>query len=224
MKTVIIADIHGRITWKDILEAEKPDKVIFLGDYWDSFDISFEKQLDNFKNIISYREQFENTVLLLGNHDYHYHRGPERYSGFQSKYSFLINDQMEKYKDYFKIAHKEGDYLFTHAGVSDTFLKENNFVGEIDEFLNDLWKYKPLSFRFNGYDQYGDNISQSPLWIRPKSLLKDSKLTEHLIQVVGHTTVERLGVDPEKRFYFTDTLGTSKEFLVLDGDLKIKKL
>lgn len=33
MKTVIVGDIHGRTIWKDILEKEQPDRVVFLGDY-----------------------------------------------------------------------------------------------------------------------------------------------------------------------------------------------
>ncbi|NBP57427.1 metallophosphoesterase, partial [bacterium] len=39
MKTIFIGDIHGRSIWKEIVEQEKPDRVIFIGDYFDSFDI-----------------------------------------------------------------------------------------------------------------------------------------------------------------------------------------
>ncbi len=37
MKTIVIGDIHGRTSWKDIIEKEQTwDKVIFIGDYFDS--------------------------------------------------------------------------------------------------------------------------------------------------------------------------------------------
>ena len=32
MKTIVFGDIHGRMEWYDIVQAENPDKVIFLGD------------------------------------------------------------------------------------------------------------------------------------------------------------------------------------------------
>lgn len=33
MKILILGDIHGRTIWKQIIENENPDKIIFLGDY-----------------------------------------------------------------------------------------------------------------------------------------------------------------------------------------------
>ena len=32
MKIIILGDIHGRTIWKQIIEKENPDKIIFLGD------------------------------------------------------------------------------------------------------------------------------------------------------------------------------------------------
>ena len=52
MKTLILGDIHGRDIWEDIFNKELPDRVIFMGDYFDSFDIPGVIQMDNFKNII----------------------------------------------------------------------------------------------------------------------------------------------------------------------------
>ena len=56
MKTVVIGDIHGRSVWKLIVNMEKPDKVIFIGDYFDSFDIKGVDQLSNFQDIIAFKE------------------------------------------------------------------------------------------------------------------------------------------------------------------------
>ena len=56
MKTIMIGDIHGRDTWKQII-AQEPDahRIVFLGDYFDSFDIKGVEQLYNFNEIIKFK-------------------------------------------------------------------------------------------------------------------------------------------------------------------------
>ena len=73
MKTVIIGDTHGRDVWKSIVGYEKADRVIFVGDYFDSFDIPYDVQINNFLDIVAYKESgLAEVILLIGNHDYHY--------------------------------------------------------------------------------------------------------------------------------------------------------
>lgn len=71
MKTLILGDIHGRPIWRDIIEKEKPDRVIFLGDYVSTHDmISSEQQIGELEGILEYKEQNKDTVILLrGNHE-----------------------------------------------------------------------------------------------------------------------------------------------------------
>ena len=71
MKILILGDIHGRTIWKDIIEKESPDKVIFLGDYVSTHDnISSETQIANLNDILDYKEANSSKVILLrGNHD-----------------------------------------------------------------------------------------------------------------------------------------------------------
>lgn len=70
MKILVLGDIHGRTIWKDIIEKENPDKVIFLGDYVSTHDnISADQQLSNLNNILNYKEENSDKVVLLrGNH------------------------------------------------------------------------------------------------------------------------------------------------------------
>ena len=35
MKLVALGDTHGTPYWKDIVSVEKPDVVVFIGDYFD---------------------------------------------------------------------------------------------------------------------------------------------------------------------------------------------
>lgn len=71
MKITVIADIHGRTCWHNIIEKEKDsDKIIFLGDYVSTHeDISEDQQCSNLEDILNYKEANPNKVILLrGNH------------------------------------------------------------------------------------------------------------------------------------------------------------
>ena len=56
-KTVVIGDLHGRSEWKLIIHRENPTKVIFVGDYFDSYDLSAAIQLFNYNEIINLKEE-----------------------------------------------------------------------------------------------------------------------------------------------------------------------
>lgn len=244
MKIIAIGDTHGRSFWKLIKEKEEWDKFIFIGDYFDSFDIKPEEQIANFREIAKFKEDNpEKVVLLIGNHDEHYFpfMGNSGTSGYNAGAAPNYGHLLSTYKDLLQMAHSEGDVLFTHAGVGETWLKENHLGGEekwevpnnateVAEFVNDVWKYKPLSFKFNGWDPTGNDMCQTPIWIRPLSLTKDSrKLRESVIQVVGHTGQHKIHLDKTPtingRYYFIDTLGHSGEYLIIeDGQFKTGKV
>lgn len=239
MKTIVLGDTHGRGIWQLIVQRENPDKVIFIGDYWDSFDIPFLDQMYNFKQIVHYaRTSDKEVILLTGNHDVHYQRwainSGENYSGFQPIHANDICQELELNQDLMQMAYKMDNFLFTHAGVTQTWLdvmeikSDENMVDNI----NDYAKYKPQMFAFGavgrkGYvDSYGDNIWQNPTWIRPKSLMKDSKNLGY-IQIVGHTTQNQIDIKGKAtggKYYFIDTLETSGEYLIIeDGQITAGK-
>jgi len=239
MKTIVLGDTHGRGIWQLIVQKENPDKVIFIGDYWDSFDIPFLDQMYNFKQIVHYaRTSGKEVILLTGNHDVHYQRWAinsfENYSGFQSIHANDICQELELNQDLMQMAYKMDNFLFTHAGVTQTWLdlmdieNDKNMVDNI----NDYAKYKPQMFAFAtirepGYiDGYGDNVWQNPTWVRPRSLMKDSKDLNY-IQVVGHTQqncIDIKGKATGGHYYFIDTLGSSGEYLIIeDGQVSAGK-
>lgn len=243
-KTVIIGDLHGRSDWKLIVHLN-PDftKLVYLGDYFDSFDIKTEDQVNNFLDIIAYKESMKKegkeVILLWGNHDETYVLGNSGTSGFQEIGQFLITPVLNANKNSLQIAYQQDNILFSHAGISESFLnwavgKNEWNIDNIPEKLNELWKYKPLSFKFGVgcktyCDPYGDDIEQSPLWIRPRSLMKDAKnLKKHFIQICGHTqqtNIDILGKSTGGRYYFVDTLPTSGEYLIIeDGKIIMKSL
>ena len=57
MKTVYIGDIHGLTSWEKIVrDNPNADNYVFVGDYFDSFDISGIEQLFNVENIVRFKK------------------------------------------------------------------------------------------------------------------------------------------------------------------------
>ena len=231
MKTVILGDIHGRPHWKDIVVKEQPDRVIFIGDYFDSFDdYNAAEQMWNFEQIINFKLSGKaEVIILIGNHDYHYMRGvTEHYSGYQHGAAPAIEQLLEDNKQHMQMCYQMDDYLFSHAGVSYDWLTVNKWEGweSVEEKVNDLWEYTPRVFGFAGWDPYGDSVISSPIWIRPKSLQRANRdtLRNQFIQVVGHTERNKIDIEGKStggRYYYIDTLGTSGEYMVIDnGEIK----
>jgi hypothetical protein len=240
MKTIVLGDTHGRSNWKLAVHQDKPDRVIFIGDYFDSFEISGVEQIANFKEIIKYKEdnpQVE-VVMLIGNHDHHYFPevGYTGTSGYQSGIAPSITQVVDENRHHLQMAYGFGEYLFTHAGVSPVFMDqvfgENDWsIENVVVDLNEMFRYKPKAFDFNGFESSGDNTTQTPIWIRPRSLMSANKkhkkgLKKDYIQIVGHTTMRKIDLKGNDmftggRYHFIDTMNTSGDYLVIE-DNKLK--
>lgn len=224
-KNIYIGDIHGRDVWKQIVkEHDDADNIVFVGDYFDSFDIDGLTQLRNAQDIVDFKKFQEldpskKVYLLIGNHDIHYWPGVKdrgTTSGFQSTMLFHFEQFFRENEGLFQMAvcldTTINRRLCTHAGVSAEFLKDVGYwtyncedYSYVSDFLNELFKYKPNEFTFNSYsdrvmgyvDGYGDNEGQSPVWIRPKSLQRSNKnedIKKMYVQIVGHTRQKTIDI------------------------------
>ena len=233
MKTVFIGDIHGRDVWKNIIEVEKPNRVVFIGDYFDSFDISPAEQQYNFKEIIEFKEKGEcEVIMLVGNHDFHYYPGGEQYSGYQRGAAPVNRQLLEENKHHLQMCYLLDNVLCSHAGICYDWLVEqvlHNHNDPIDEFVNYVWQHRPNSFMFFGFDPTGDDITQTPIWIRPRSLMRrnrDTFLHGLYIQVVGHTQVTQIDIKGKAtggRYYFIDALDIGEYLIYEDSEFKLGK-
>lgn len=228
MKIVAIGDTHGRDKWKKIVEQNQDaDKIIFVGDYFDSFDIPYRQQMDNFLDILSFRrDNPEKVVTLLGNHEFHYIAPSEFYSGYQDKYSIVIGDIVQRAikEDLIKPCHIEGRFIFTHAGITKTWA-ENNSIQSFNKPAREMWamlKNCPEVFNFTpstSLDNYGDSITQPPIWVRPRALLSDlfenMEVEEDYIQVVGHTHQDHIEVGGD--VIFIDAIANNEYLIINDG-------
>jgi hypothetical protein len=237
-KITIIGDIHGRNTWKKIIEQNDDSYLfIFVGDYFDSFYIDITEQMHNFRDIITFKKENPDKVItLIGNHDFHYTSGCiGSYSGFN--YSTYYNMKLELdtliKEGVLQLAYQFDKYLFTHAGITKTWANEVGIdVDNLVDSLNEYLIYKPTVFNFRlgkNLSPYGDDVTQGPLWVRPISLLDDGL---DYIHIVGHTqkvTVTSL-LDDENDFgcILVDCLEYNQYLEILnDGDnfkLNVKKL
>lgn len=140
MKYNIIGDIHGRTGWKDLVREDCIN--IFVGDYFSPYEpIKFEDQQNNFMDIIMYKVNHPETVLLIGNHDEDHWHIHEHYSRYDAFHFIDIKTLFEENKDFFQIAYSiENKALVTHAGVSLIWYdrKANkNLFGRIYDFNYD---------------------------------------------------------------------------------------
>lgn len=229
MKTIAIGDIHGRNTWRRITSENDFDKCVFIGDYFDTHEgISPRQQIENFKELIAFKKENSSRVILLfGNHDYHYLRtAHEKYSGFQYSHQIPIQHLLHEAIDeqLLQMCYVSGNILFTHAGVTKTWCESNGIDSKnIERSLNALFTLQPGSFRFTPGENFsptGDDICQSPVWVRPDSLLKDR--IDNYAQVVGHTQQDKIIATDD--VILIDTLGISGEWLqIVDGFITVNR-
>jgi hypothetical protein len=183
-----LGDLHGR-DYRERIPDEDFEECYFTGDYFDSFDIPFERQYRNFERLCAAARGDSRLKLCLGNHDYHYLRGVigQRYSGFQKKNRAAIAEILEKNIDLLKVLYITHDnYIISHAGLSRTFMDRMKKAGvKTMEEINGAFLADRNILNFDGVDIYGDDPGQSPIWIRPGSLFADA--VPGYSQIVGHT-------------------------------------
>lgn len=233
-KIVAIGDIHGRDTWWQIAEANlDADKIVFIGDYLDSAigqEVEPEIQLHNLKEIVRFRrENPDRVILLFGNHDEHYRQFNANtiynYSRFQKDvahhFTPLIEELIENREVQAAWFHET--YIFSHAGITNTWMQD---WGVTEYNINDKLIEQPEAFRFisrgYGYSGSGDNIFQGPLWVRMPSLRKDAYKKYTHIHIVGHTQVE--SIEPDAPICGIDALKVGQYLVIENGEMVVKKV
>lgn len=249
MKTVAIGDVHGTRYWEEVVQQESDaDTFVFVGDYFDSFDIPYREQVSNFRGIMSFKQLEEDAgkkvVTLIGNHDYHYlpYINETNTSGFQHSKAILLKELLSEYIDGLDMCYCVDGLLFSHAGVSEEFLNRHYGIGnwsaaQIQRDVTNLFNYKPQTFSFSNEamklsqypDPSGNDTWQGPLWIRPRALMEANEggnLEQQYIQIFGHTAHTE-DIDVSGRYINIDSLhsyGKKQYIVVEDGKIQLKQL
>ena len=199
---LIIPDVHGRDFWKEAVDSNKYERIVFLGDYTDPYDIegiTNERAVDNFESIIAYKQDNpDKVVLLLGNHDLHYYSkyyyelaGGVRYDPLSA---IVLQRLFQENQQYFQLAWETDmggiHYLFSHAGVTQSWLKRNlELIREPDaNHLNRLLQTNKgvEALAQVGEMRWGDYPSGSMVWADVEEMLVSDPLT-NTYQIVGHS-------------------------------------
>lgn len=252
VQVAVIGDIHGTNKFIDGYEHilknnNQVDKIIVMGDHFDPYDdISFDTMVWRYEFFTECMKTDDRIVSLLGNHDlarYVIWKDQTSRSEYNPKKVEKIRELITKNLPYSRLIFEYGNYLFSHAGVSDMWVndiakirygykyKDLKKVGWEAEELCKLAEY----YHFD-YSGWGNNPFQNPTWIRPISLCECPY--GDFDQVVGHTMVckedvrdfifpspDRIPVeaggfwkvkmDNGKDLWFTDNDG-KPEYLVLE--------
>ena len=186
----------------------------------------------------------DKIILLIGNHDepyFHHETDGYRCSGFRPDLHRALSHVLIPQKDIFQYAYGIGNYLFTHAGISqDWYLKHFDILNkwakrmEINiENIEDLWlvlnAIDKTSNKFIlhevGPERGGmDSEFGGPLWCDMKEIITSCPLFG-LNQVVGHTNqpfISRIHTFGNNYRYdntsvtFIDCLSHRRQFLTLN--------
>lgn len=244
MKIASIGDIHGSNRWKFLLfGSTNPtieiirqtmlsfDKVIFVGDYVDSFDTD-ELIVENLHEIIQLKKDYFDIVeLLWGNHDVFYYTlnyGRDNVTGSRDEMVHDLNQLFRQNYRCFQFSYQYENYLWTHAGVHRGWFEhyvrpkmkgnqESRFhqylTGDenISDVLNLMWELQDKSIfmcsHLRSKGGWGSKVG-GPLWAGKEEISKKPIFGIH--QIVGHTYTEN--IETYKSFGFTDN-DTSVTFI-----------
>ena len=215
MKFISIGDVHGEDNWKNFLNQYTDyDKVVFSGDYVDSFSKSNIEIINNLLDIIEFKKSNpDKVVLLMGNHDIQYALSHPSIdlkhlcSGYRPEMHYDLYDIFNENKTLFQAAYQYENYIWTHAGIHrgwyTTFLNEftkifPDFEGNIADKLNEAYLFELSTLFHVGYLRWGTNpiggifwADKNETWIKP---LKDYH------QICGHTQVDDIKTSEHKKF------------------------
>lgn len=238
MKVICIGDIHGTTKWIDcyrqILEKDNDcEKIIVMGDWFDPYsDIPLDIMIERYNEFLKDQKEDNRIVSLLGNHDLDGYviDGETNRTARNREQRKQISDAVKSNLDNSYLVYKIGNWLFSHAGVSQTWLDDLAQINQ--EYPNMIlsnkkgWSVEDLDIicHFSPYDYsyYGDSPHQGCTWIRPQSLVNSN--IKGYNQVVGHTRIEKItnlkdieSLKLDEDIWIVDNEG-KPEYLVLDID------
>jgi len=136
-RTLIIPDVHTKFGLAEtIIEKEKADEVVFLGDYFDNFD-NYESA---HQTAVWLKESMSkpHRIHLIGNHDLSYAREEWKFkcSGYEIEKDNAIKSVGIVWGQLWQFVWVD-DWLLTHAGLSNEFYKAYAKYGEdVNKFLS----------------------------------------------------------------------------------------
>lgn len=205
---IIIPDVHGRKFWRICLDyIDEVDKVIFLGDYLDPYDVTEQEALEEFKAIIEFKNKYpDKVILLIGNHDCEY-IWPQLFNN-TCRHCYDIEDEAQSLyrNNNLQLVYIHDNYLFSHAGVLKGWLDFANLT--MENLISN--QYDPLVLKMVSWLRGGLCRYPSCVWCD----VREFKSELPYYQIFGHTQLTKE--------YITDEfacLDARKCFLLKNGEL-----
>jgi hypothetical protein len=228
MKILIIPDVHLKpfifTRAKELLREGIADNSVCLMDIPDDWKKQFliEEYVKTYDAAIEFAKAFPDSLWCYGNHDLSY-LWDEQESGYSSVAKYTVQKkQIELHaalpKEHsIQYVHRIDDVLFCHAGVCRYFVEKYVPIS----------KYDDISYvvdTINSLGHYDMWCADSPIWYRPQYDKGQMYKPEKLLQVVGHTPMEK--IEKKENVISCDVFSTyqngrpigTQEFLVIDTE------
>lgn len=151
-KVLIIGDLHGRLS---IVEKafRSGYKCVFIGDYLDSYDKSPMEQVETLGAVLgAVGGKPDMYTALIGNHELSYLDRDMQCSGYTVQTQMYLKVFQNDIEKYLKPYTYVGNFLVSHAGVSQAFLEHNDIT--LDEYLT-KGDYNQIGYTRGGAHQIG---------------------------------------------------------------------
>ena len=209
-KAIVVGDLHGKFEIVERALEYKDHKIIFVGDYLDDFTRTRAEQITTAQLVINAMKEEPNRIYALkGNHELSYEDPIMRCSGYSEKThgKVMQNLDLSELYDYLWV----GDYLISHAGVSNKLLEADNI--SLERYL-EVGNFNQIGYSRGGNSPYG-GLFWCDWW-------EEFEPVDDTPQIVGHSQYrpwgEPEGIVTKGNSYNIDCLGRVSEVLVLEKD------
>ena len=196
MKVLVIPDVHLK-PWMferadKVMEQGAAERAVCLMDIPDDWnqEYNLELYMETFDEAIAFAKKYPETLWAYGNHDLSYiWNEPE--SGYSPAAAHTVAMKLDELAcalpkgNEIRYIQKIDNVLFCHGGLRDYFVKKTvpeekyHDVGEVVRIINGL----PREYMWSDV---------SPIWHRPQYTTGKMYGDEKILQVVGHTPVEKI--------------------------------
>lgn len=226
MKILVIPDVHLK-PWmfdraSEIMKSGAAEKAICLMDIPDDWGQEYNLGLyvETFDAAIRFQKAYPDTLWCYGNHDLSY-EWLQYESGFSPMAIPVVNAKLSELRrelpdrSQMVYIHRIDDVLFVHGGLTHASVKY--YAPDIDYDDTDA-----IVEKINGLGRNEMWDDASPLWSRPQYKYEKMYRESDILQVVGHTPVEKISrignvisCDLFSTYRTGDPIGT-QEFLLID--------
>lgn len=228
MKILVIPDVHLKPDLfnkaEEIIQKEKVDNVVCLMDIPDDWNKQYDLQLyeNTFDAAIDFVKKYPDSRWCFGNHDLSYIWSQSE-SGYSYTASSLVNKKLTELMNTLsednpiRYIQRIDNVLFCHGGLCQNFVDQYVPISKQDDIDETI-------IRINGLGRYEMWKDDSPIWLRPQYFQRKMYQEDKILQVVGHTPVEKIIKD--RNIISCDTFSTYQngtpigveKFLIIDTE------